>query len=81
LLEKNKNRSGSINIQIAQKVNRSNKIIKTVSIANSKKEEELLILLARQEIARLQGMESLFIEHDVLVVESFVNRLQTIICR
>ncbi len=52
-----------------------NKIIKTVGVANSKKEEELLIIIAKQEISRLQGMESLFIEHDDLVVESFVNSI------
>lgn len=74
-VRKNKNRSGSISIQIAQKINRSNKIIKTVGIANSKKEEDLLIIIAKQEIERLQGMESLFIEHDDLVVESFVNSI------
>jgi transposase len=74
-VRKNKNKSGSVSIQIAQKINRTNKVIKTVGIANSKKEEELLIIIAKQEITRLQGMESLFIEHDDLVVESFVNSI------
>ena len=74
-VRKNKNRSGSISIQIVQKINRSNKIVKTVGIANSKKEEELLLIIAKQEIASLQGMESLFIEHDDLVVESFVTSI------
>ena len=74
-IRKNRNRSGSISIQIVQKVNRKNKVLKTVGIAKSKREEELLVLLAKSEIARLQGMESLFIEHDDLVVESFVNSI------
>lgn len=74
-VRKNKNRSGSISIQIAQKVNRSNKIIKTVGVANSKKEEDLLVIIAKQEISRLKGIEPLFIEHDDLVVESFVNSI------
>ncbi len=74
-VRKNKNRSGSVSIQIAQKINRLNKIIKTVGVANNKKEEDLLIVIAKQEIARLQGMESLFVEHDDLIVESFVNSI------
>lgn len=74
-VRKNKNRSGSISIQIAQKVNRSNKVIKTIGVANSKREEELLIIIAKQDISRLQGMESLFVEPDDLVVESFVNSI------
>lgn len=74
-VRKNKNRSGSVSIQIAQKISRSNKVIKTIGIANNRKEEELLVIIAKQEIARLQGMESLFIEHDDLVVESFINSI------
>lgn len=74
-IRKNKNRSGSISVQIAQKVNRTNKIIKTVGVAKTKREEDLLILLAKSEITRLQGMESLFVEHDDLVIENFVNSI------
>lgn len=74
-VRKNNNRSGSISIQIAHKVNRKNKIIKTVSIAKTKREEDLLIILARSEITRLQAMESMFVENDGLVVESFVNSI------
>jgi len=72
-VRKNRNRSGSVSIQIVQKVNRSNKVIKTVGFARTKREEELLILLARTEIERLNGMQSLFIEYDDLVVDNFVN--------
>lgn len=39
----------------------------------SKREEELLLLLARTELERLQGMQPLFVEHDDLVIENFVN--------
>jgi hypothetical protein len=72
-IRKNRNRSGTISIQIVRKIERSNRVIKTIGIAKTKREEELLLLLARTEIERLQGMQSLFIEHDDLVVESFVN--------
>lgn len=74
-VRKNVNRSGSVSIQIAHKVKRKNKVIKMVGIAQTKREEELLILLANNEIDRLKGLSSLFIEHDDLVVESFVEGL------
>ena len=72
-IRKNKNRSGTYSIQIVQKNNRSNKVIKTIGIAQTKREEDLLILLAKTEIERIQGHQSLFVEHDDLVVENFVN--------
>jgi transposase len=74
-VRKNRNRSGSVSIQIVQKNNRCNKVIKTVGVAKTQREKELLILLAQSEISRLRGMESLFIEHDDIVVESFVNSI------
>jgi hypothetical protein len=60
-IRKNINRSGSISIQIAQKVNRTNKVLKTIGVAKTQREEDLLVLLARTEIERLQGMQSLFL--------------------
>jgi hypothetical protein len=74
-IRRNKNRSGSINIQIVQKVKRINEVLKTIGIAKTKREEELLILLAKTELERLQGVQSLFIEHDDLVVDSFVESI------
>jgi len=74
-IRKNRNRSGSVSIQIARKVNRSNKIIKTVGVAKTKREEELLLLLAKTEIERLQGLQSLFVEHDDIVVDNFVDSI------
>lgn len=74
-VRKNKNKSGSVSIQIVQKVKRKNKVIKTVGIAHTKREEDLLILLANNEIERLKGIPPLFIEHDDLVVESFVESI------
>ena len=74
-VRKNKNKSGSVSIQIVQKVKRKNKVIKTVGIAHTQREEELLILLANNEIGRLKGVSSLFVEHDDLVVEGFVDSL------
>jgi len=72
-VRKNRNRSGSVSIQIAQKISRSNRVIKTVGVAKTRREEELLLLLAKTEIERLQGMQPLFVEHDDLVVDNFVD--------
>ena len=74
-IRKKNNKSGSISIQIISKIGRKNKLIKTVGCAKSNREEELLVLLAKTEIERLQGMQSLFIEQEDLVVENFVNSI------
>lgn len=74
-IRKNKNRSGSVSIQICEKVNRSNRVLKTVGIAHTSREEELLVMLARTQMEHLQGTLELFTAHDDLVVENFVNQL------
>lgn len=74
-IRKNKNRSGSVSIQIIKKIGRRNKVLKTVGCARTKREEELLLLLARTEIEFMQGMQSLFIEHDDAVVDNFVDSI------
>lgn len=74
-IRKNKNRSGSVSIQICQKVNRSNRVLKTVGIANTSREEELLMMLAKTQMEHMEGTLELFAEHDDLVVENFVNQL------
>lgn len=74
-IRKNKNRSGSVSIQIISKYNGNYKVVKTVGCAKTKREEELLELLARTELEKINGMQSLFVEHDDLVVENFVNSI------
>lgn len=74
-VRKNKNRSGSISVQIIAKIGYKNKVVKTVGCARTYREEELLLLLANTEIARLQGMQSLFNEHDDDVVDNFVDSI------
>jgi transposase len=74
-IRKNKNRSGSVSIQIIKKIGRRNKIIKTVGCAKTHREEELLHLLAKTEVERMEGMQSLFIEHDDAVVDNFVDSI------
>lgn len=75
-IRKNKNRSGSVSIQIISKNNRKYKVVKTVGCAKTSREEELLMLLAKTEIERFKGTQSLFIEHDDIVVENFVNSIR-----
>lgn len=72
-IRKNKNRSGTISIQIISKVRGKFKVIKTVGCAKTSREEELLMLIANTELERISGVQSLFVEHDDLVVDSFVN--------
>lgn len=74
-IRRNKNRSGSISIQIISKIGRRSKVIKTIGCARSYQEEEILILQARTEMDQLLGMQGLFIEHDDIVVENFVNSI------
>ena len=72
-IRKNKNRSGTISIQIISKDRGKFKVIKTVGCAKTSREEELLMLIANTELERISGVQSLFVEHDDLVVDSFVN--------
>jgi hypothetical protein len=44
-------------------------------VAHTHREEELLTLLANTELERLQGSQSLFVEHDDLVVDNFVESI------
>ena len=74
-IRKKKNNSGSISIQILVKVGRRNKLLKTVGCAKTKREEELLLLLAKTEMTQIQGSQPLFEEHDDLVVDTFVDSI------
>jgi hypothetical protein len=74
-VRKKKNKSGSQSIQIISKNRGKYKVIKTIGCAKTRREEELLMLLARSEMERLHGNQSLFAEHDDLVIENFVNSI------
>jgi transposase len=74
-IRKKKNNSGSISLQILIKIGRRNKLLKTVGCAKTKREEELLLLLAKTEMARIQSSQPLFEEHDDLVVDTFVDSI------
>jgi len=72
-VRKKQNASGSLSIQIISKNRGKYKVISTVGCAKTKREEELLVLMAKTELERLQGSQTLFAEHDDLIIENFVN--------
>ena len=74
-IRKNRNRSGSISIQIVTKIGRQNRVLKTIGCAKTKQEESLLLLQAQNEMEQMQGYQSLFYEHDDAVIDSFVDSL------
>src|SRR6056297_930650 len=74
-VRKKKNKSGSVSIQIIMKAGRKNRVLKTVGCAKTNREEELLLLLAKSEMTRLQGLRTLFEDHDDLVVDNFVKSI------
>ena len=72
-VRKKRNKSGSISVQVISKSRGKYKVIKTIGCAKTKREEDLLVLLANTELERLSGNQSLFVDHDDLVVDNFVN--------
>lgn len=71
-IRKKKNPSGSISIQLIQKVNGTNKILKVVGSATTRQEIEELVNLAKQEIETLSAQPKLFnSENDNAIEQSF----------
>jgi transposase/uncharacterized small protein (DUF1192 family) len=71
-IRKKPNPSGSISIQVIQKVNNRNKILKILGSATTQQEIEKLINLARQEIERLSAQPKLFVsESDAAIEQAF----------
>jgi transposase len=72
-IRKKQNKSGTLSIQIISKSSGKYRVVKTIGCARTKREAELMILLAKTELERIQGHQPLFVDHDDLVVESFVK--------
>ena len=72
-VRKKKNKSGSVSVQIIDKSRGKYRVIRTIGCAKTKREAELMTLLANTELEKLSGNQSLFVEHDDLVVDNFVN--------
>lgn len=74
-IRKNKNRSGSISIQIVEKVGRKNRVVKTLGSATGENQVALLMRQAKLEIDRLQNQPSLFQSEQDLLVKSILSRV------
>src|SRR5690606_30122083 len=74
-IRQKKNKSGSISVQILQKIGRRNKLIKSIGSAVSQDDLAILLAKANQELQRVQGQQSLFIFEQDAMVESFVSDL------
>ena len=71
-IRKLKNRSGSLSIQVIQKVHGKYKVLKTVGSATTRQEIEKLVDQARQEITILTAQSPLFIsESDAAIEQAF----------
>ncbi|HSV88837.1 MAG TPA: hypothetical protein VLH61_09365 [Bacteroidales bacterium] len=71
-VRKLKNRSGSISVQVIQKLRGKYKVIKTVGCATTQRKTEELVHLAKQEIEKLSQQPNLFgSETDVTVDQVF----------
>ncbi|MCX6244435.1 MAG: IS1634 family transposase [Bacteroidetes bacterium] len=71
-IRKKLNSSGSVSVQVIQKVNGRNRILKILGSATTWQKIEELVNLARQEIDHLKAQPKLFIsEHDVVIERAF----------
>jgi len=73
-VRKKKNKSGSVSIQIISKNRGKYKVIKTIGCATTVREEELMLLLANTELARLEGKQPL-IHKNTLTNLLYIFRL------
>jgi len=71
-IRKKPNASGSLSVQVIQKINRRYKVIKTIGSAITQQEIDKLVDIARQEIDRLIAQPKLFIsENDQAIEHAF----------
>ena len=74
-IRKNKNRSGSISIQIIEKVGRKNRLLKTMGSGHNEKEIELLMTKAKLEMKKLTKQSSLFFSEGGGELRKILNKL------
>lgn len=60
-VRKKKNTSGSLSVQVIQKIKGKNKVIKTVGSATTQQKVDELVLLAKQEIKKIENQQELFV--------------------
>jgi len=75
-IRRNRNRSGTISIQIVEKVQGKTKIIKSVGVSKDLKEISLLVDKAKAMIPQLSGQPSLFpLSQRDTAIKNFLGRL------
>ena len=75
-IRKNKNRSGSVSIQIISKESGRYKIYKTVGSGKTDQEIEFLYQRANLELQALNQTTSMFIDRDDAYLSSFLSSLK-----
>jgi transposase len=75
-IRKNKNRSGSYSIQIVSKERGRYKVLKTLGSGRSDQEIELLYQRARQELQKIEGSGTLFVNADDAKLKSFLSDMR-----
>lgn len=75
-IRKNKNRSGSVSVQVVDKSTGKYRIVKTMGSGRTDQEIEYLYQRAKQFIFEFKGQSELFVQRDDALVESFVSGLK-----
>jgi hypothetical protein len=75
-IRKNKNRSGSYSIQIVSKERGKYKVLKSLGSGRSEQEIEFLYQRARQELQKIEGSGTLFVNEDDTKLRSFFSDLK-----
>lgn len=71
-IRKKKNSSGSLSVQVIQKIDGKYKVVKTLGCATTQHEIEKLVHKAKHEILKLQAQPQLFVsENDIFVDQAF----------
>ncbi len=74
-VRKKKNKSGSVSVQILQKENGKNKLIKSIGSASEASDIAILVSKAQNEIQLLLRQRSLFVSKQETSIESFISEL------
>ena len=68
-VRKKKNSSGSLSVQVIQKIEGKYKVVKTIGYATTWQEVDKLVLIAKQEISNIQAMSQLFVSETDLAID------------
>lgn len=74
-IRKNKNRSGSVSVQIISKASGKYRLLRTIGSGRTKEEIDILVSRARLEMNSMRGQVSLFNSREDILIESFLGTL------